>query len=55
MINKVCASGMKATIIGAMSIQTHSNNAVITGGFESMSNAPFYVMNHRDGRPSFGN
>lgn len=41
-INKVCASGMKATIIGAQQIQLGLENLVITGGMESMSNVPHY-------------
>src|SRR5690606_8484816 len=31
-INKVCASGMKATMIGAQSIQAGTNQLVISGG-----------------------
>lgn len=42
-INKVCASGMKATVIGAQQIQMGLENLVVTGGMESMSNAPHYV------------
>jgi acetyl-CoA C-acetyltransferase len=42
-INKVCASGMKAIIIGAQNIQTGNRNVVVAGGMESMSNAPFYI------------
>ena len=41
-INKVCASGMKATMIGAQQIQLGLSQAVITGGMESMSNVPHY-------------
>lgn len=39
-INKVCASGLKAIILGAQSIQTGYRNVVVAGGMESMSNAP---------------
>lgn len=42
-INKVCASGMKATMIGAQQIQLGLENVVITGGMESMSNVPHYA------------
>ena len=42
-INKVCASGMKAIMLGAQSIMTGMNDIVIAGGMESMSNAPHYV------------
>ena len=36
-INKVCASGMKATAYGAQSIMLGLSDIVVTGGFESMS------------------
>lgn len=42
-INKVCASGMKATILGAQQIQTGLENITVTGGMESMSNVPHYA------------
>ncbi|MBL3547866.1 acetyl-CoA C-acyltransferase [Chryseobacterium sp. KMC2] len=42
-INKVCASGMKASMIGAQQIQLGLENIVITGGMESMSNVPHYM------------
>lgn len=48
-INKVCASGMKATAIGAQQIQLGLENITVTGGMESMSNVPHYV-NVRRGR-----
>jgi acetyl-CoA C-acetyltransferase len=43
-INKVCASGMKAAMIGAQQIQLGLENIVITGGMESMSNVPHYMF-----------
>ncbi|EJL75864.1 acetyl-CoA C-acyltransferase [Chryseobacterium populi] len=43
-INKVCASGMKATMIGAQQIQTGLEDIVVTGGMESMSNVPHYAF-----------
>lgn len=42
-INKVCASGMKATMLGAQQIMTGIDNVVVTGGMESMSNVPHYI------------
>ncbi|MCQ9637648.1 acetyl-CoA C-acyltransferase [Chryseobacterium sp. WG23] len=42
-INKVCASGMKAVMIGAQQIQLGLKNRVMTGGMESMSNVPHYL------------
>nr|AJT35503.1 acetyl-CoA acetyltransferase [Gentiana rigescens] len=48
-INKVCASGMKATIIAAQSIQLGVNDVVVAGGMESMSNVPKYLADARKG------
>lgn len=42
-INKVCASGMKATSFGAQQIQLGLSDLVVTGGMESMSNVPHYT------------
>ncbi|KAF9247230.1 peroxisomal 3-ketoacyl-CoA-thiolase [Melanogaster broomeanus] len=42
-INKVCASGMKAIMIAAQSIETGYKSVVVAGGMESMSNAPFLL------------
>lgn len=41
-INKVCASGMKALMLAAQSIQLGTRKVMVAGGMESMSNAPFY-------------
>ena len=48
-VNKVCASGMKALMLGAQSIQLGINDAVVCGGMESMSNVPYYAPNLRWG------
>lgn len=48
-INKVCASGMKAVIIGAQNIITGSSDIVVVGGAESMSNTPYYLPTGRSG------
>ncbi|CAN3373373.1 hypothetical protein DIURU_000302 [Diutina rugosa] len=48
-VNKVCASGTKAIIIGAQSILTGTNDIVVVGGAESMSNCPYYVPSARGG------
>ncbi len=42
-VNKVCAAGMKAVMLGAQQIQLGLENIVMTGGMESMSNVPHYV------------
>lgn len=49
LINKVCASGMKAIMFGAQSIMTGQNEVVVAGGMESMSNIPYYLMKARTG------
>jgi acetyl-CoA C-acetyltransferase len=48
-VNKVCASGMKAIMLGAQSIMTGQNDVVLAGGTESMSNIPFYLLKARTG------
>ena len=48
-INKVCASGMKATMLGAQSIMLGDNDVVVTGGMENMSQAPYYLEKARTG------
>ena len=53
-VNKVCASGMKAIMLGAQSIMLGDNDVVVAGGMESMSNVPFYSENMRWGN-KYGN
>jgi acetyl-CoA C-acetyltransferase len=48
-INKVCASGMKAVMLAAQSIQLGDNDIVVAGGMESMSNVPYYLDKARTG------
>jgi acetyl-CoA C-acetyltransferase len=48
-INKVCASGMKAIMLGAQSIMLGINDVVVAGGTESMSNIPYYIPRGRYG------
>lgn len=48
-INKVCGSGLKAIIAGAQSILTEGHQAVIAGGMENMSLAPFLFPEGRVG------
>ena len=48
-INKVCASGMKAVILGAQSILTGDNEVVIAGGMENMTSVPYYLTKARTG------
>lgn len=49
-VNKVCASGMKATMLGAQQIQLGIDNLVVTGGMESMSNVPHYMMHRKSNK-----
>lgn len=42
-INKVCASGMKAIMIGAQAIQCGDAEIVVAGGMENMSSIPHYM------------
>lgn len=49
-INKVCASGLKATVLGAQQIQLGVDEVVLTGGMESMSNVPHYVDFRKGGK-----
>jgi acetyl-CoA C-acetyltransferase len=48
-VNKVCASGMKATALGASSIMLGQNDIVVVGGMENMSQVPHYLMGSRKG------
>ncbi len=52
-VNKVCASGMKAIMLGTQSILAGDNEIVVAGGMENMSQVPHYI----DGRSGtkFGN
>lgn len=48
-LNRVCASGLKAVMVGAQMIQTGDCSAVLAGGMESMSRAPFILEKAREG------
>jgi acetyl-CoA C-acetyltransferase len=48
-VNKVCASGLKAVIIGAQTILTGTADIVVAGGAESMTNVPHYLPSGRTG------
>src|SRR5436853_1596543 len=48
-VNKVCASGMKAIMLGAESIMLGINDVVVAGGMENMSNVPYYLDKARSG------
>jgi acetyl-CoA C-acetyltransferase len=48
-INKVCGSGMKATMMAAEAITAGTSDIVVAGGMESMTNAPYMLTKHRSG------
>jgi acetyl-CoA C-acetyltransferase len=48
-VNKVCASGMKAVALGALSIAAGESEIVVAGGMENMSAAPFLLPRARWG------
>lgn len=49
-VNKVCASGLKAVMLAAQSIEVGDNRAVIAGGMENMSRVPHYLFSGRMGQ-----
>ncbi len=53
-VNKVCASGMKAIMLGAQSIMLGDNDVVVAGGMENMSSVPHYLPGSRLGT-KYGN
>jgi acetyl-CoA C-acetyltransferase len=53
-VNKVCASGMKAIMLGAQSIMLGDNDVVVAGGMENMSMVPHYLPGSRTGK-KYGN
>ena len=48
-VNMVCGSGLKAVMLAAQSVRAGDVSAVVAGGMESMSNAPFYAYGLRGG------
>ncbi|PZN27660.1 MAG: acetyl-CoA C-acetyltransferase, partial [Proteobacteria bacterium] len=48
-VNKMCGSGLKAVMLAADQIRAGSAQAVLAGGIESMSNAPYLVPKARGG------
>ena len=48
-INKVCGSGLKAVGLAAQAILTNNSQIVVAGGMESMTNAPYLLLNARKG------
>jgi acetyl-CoA C-acetyltransferase len=48
-INKVCGSGLNAVMLAAQAIRAGDAQAIVAGGQESMSNAPYYNYGMRGG------
>ncbi len=48
-LNKMCGSGMKAAMIGFDQIALGQTDVMVTGGMESMSNAPYLLPGMRGG------
>lgn len=48
-INKACGSGLKSIILGTQAIKNKDADAIIAGGMENMSRAPYLLDNHRFG------
>ena len=48
-VNKMCGSGMMATMLAADALAAGSADLLIAGGMESMTNAPYLSLRHRGG------
>ncbi len=48
-LSKMCGSAMQATMYGFDSIVAGTNDVVVTGGMESMTNAPYLIPKARGG------
>jgi acetyl-CoA C-acetyltransferase len=48
-VNKVCGSGLKTVMLAASAIKAGDAKIICAGGMESMSNAPYYLPQARDG------
>jgi len=48
-LSKMCGSAMKAAMIGVDSLLAGSNEVVVAGGMESMTNAPYLISKARGG------
>ncbi|HEY5647459.1 MAG TPA: thiolase family protein [Pseudomonadales bacterium] len=49
-VNKVCGSGMKATMLASDLIRAGSAQRIVCGGMESMTNAPYLLTRVRAGQ-----
>jgi len=49
LVNKVCASGMRAVSLASQLIRAGEHDVVLAGGMESMTNTPYYDVDRRWG------
>ena len=49
-VNKMCGSGMKTTMLAHDLLVTGTNEVMVAGGLESMSNAPYILPKARSGQ-----
>src|SRR6201997_999147 len=50
-VNRLCGSGMQATIAAAREIQTGGADVIVAGGVESMTRAPWVMAKTESGHP----
>ena len=48
-VNKMCGSGMKAVMIGHDALLAETNQIIVAGGMESMTNSPYILPRARQG------
>jgi acetyl-CoA C-acetyltransferase len=48
-VSRVCGSGLQAVMLAAQAIRAGDAQAMVAGGMESMSNAPYYLFGYRNG------
>jgi len=49
-VNKVCGSGLKTVVLAGQAIAAGESNAIVAGGMEHMTNAPYVVKSARWGQ-----
>src|SRR5690606_40378612 len=48
-VSRVCGSGLQAVMLAAQAVRAGDAKALVAGGMESMSNAPYYLFGMRTG------
>ncbi|MBS1254993.1 MAG: Acetyl-CoA acetyltransferase [Deltaproteobacteria bacterium] len=49
-VNKMCGSGMKSTMMAHDALRAETNEIMVAGGMESMTNAPYILQKARTGQ-----